>query len=141
MSRSTLSDQPSAPKEAPGPFWLRSRALHGFVWGLLLVLWTIALLTPQPVQVAQAVLPDTFEFPISKLLHVTAYAVLAGLGVRLHGLGRYRWTVLALLSLHAFGTEFLQQFVDLRSPSWRDVGLDHLGIALGLLVSWRIRPR
>jgi VanZ family protein len=52
---------------------------------------------------------------------------------------RVRWICLACLSFHAFATEFLQQFVE-RSGSLRDVGLDHLGLALGLILTipwWR----
>ena len=45
--------------------------------------------------------------------------------------------LLAFLSLHAFGTEFLQQFVPERGPSLVDVGIDHVGLAIGLAASWR----
>jgi len=47
-----------------------------------------------------------------------------------------RWLLVCFLSLHALGTEFFQQFVPERYPSWTDVGWDHIGIVLGLIVSW-----
>jgi hypothetical protein len=31
----------------------------------------------------------------------------------------------------------LQQFVE-RGSSWSDVGLDHIGLLIGLLVSWKL---
>jgi VanZ family protein len=115
-------------KDVPLPWWGWGLLL----WAVLLLLWTAALLRPEPVQVATAVLPRPVEFPAAKVLHVTAYAVLAALALLLRPLGRYRWALLGFLSLHGMGTEYLQQFVELRGPSVRDVLLDHLGIALGL---------
>jgi hypothetical protein len=38
--------------------------------------------------------------------------------------------------LHAFATEYLQQFVELRTGSLLDVGIDHAGLAAGLLAAW-----
>jgi VanZ family protein len=107
------------------------------LWSVLLVLWTAALLRPEPVQLADAVLPQHVEFPVSKLLHVGAYATLAALVMLLRPLGRGRWLLLAVLSLHGMGTEYLQQFVELRGPSVRDVVLDHIGIMLGVIVAWK----
>jgi VanZ family protein len=106
-------------------------------WVLVLTLWTLALLTPQPVQVADALLPEDTVFPTSKLLHVTAYAVLALLTAVLPLRGQTRWWLLGLLALHAAGTEYLQQFVPPRTGSLRDVGLDHVGIALGVACTWK----
>jgi VanZ family protein len=131
----TLPREQSAPTE-PGrrfPWWILGLVL----WSLLLAAWTAALLRPEPVQAAAVVLPEQAEFPVSKLLHVSAYAVLAALTVLLRPLGRGRWLLLALLSLHGAGTEYLQQFVELRTPSVRDVLLDHLGIVLGAAAAWK----
>jgi len=101
-------------------------------WALLLAAWTAALLTPHPARFADAALPAAAVFPTAKLLHVSAYAFLA-LAVAWLALPRWvRWPLLGLVSLQALGTEYLQQFVELRTGSWRDVGLDHLGIFLGL---------
>jgi VanZ family protein len=107
------------------------------LWVLLLAGWTVALLTPDPVRLAREVLPDQVEFPAAKLLHLAAYAVLAALAGGLRPLGRWRWVLLVVLSLHGMGTEYGQQFVDLRGPSVRDVLIDHAGILLGVLATWR----
>jgi VanZ family protein len=111
------------------------------LWAVLLTLWTAALLTPQLVQLANAVLPETVEFPVSKMLHVGAYAMLAAGAVALRPLGHWRWLLLAGLSLHGMGTEYLQQFVELRGPSVRDVLLDHVGIFLGVAGALAFRVR
>lgn len=121
----------TALKDVPGWGW------GLLLWAVLLLLWTAALLRPEPVQLAGAVLPAPVEFPAAKVLHVTAYAVLAALALLLRPLARYRWLLLALLSLHGMGTEYLQQFVPLRGPSVRDVVLDHVGIGLGVALAWK----
>src|SRR5262249_6506336 len=118
-----------------GPISLSTVALWA-AWLAALAVWTAALLTPQPVQAAQAVLPPEMEFPTAKTLHVGAYAFLTVLACRLPRGGPCRWLPLAVLSLHGLGTEYLQQFVESRCGCWQDVGLDHVGIALGLLVGW-----
>jgi VanZ family protein len=118
-------------------WWLRL-----VLWFVVLGLWTVALETPHPVRVSEAVLPPGARYLAAKTLHVTAYAVLAATAPFL-GLGRGRWWLLALLSLHGAATEFFQQFVPTRTASFTDVGFDHLGIVLGFLVAWRgwVRPQ
>jgi VanZ family protein len=116
---------------------LRQMILRWLSWSLFLTLWTLALLTPQPVQVADAVLPEETVFPASKLLHVLGYALLAVLTAALPLRGRTRWWFFALLALHAAGTEFGQQFVPPRTGCLRDVGLDHVGIVVGVICTWR----
>jgi VanZ family protein len=138
VERTALGDVPGPVEQAEMParrfpWWVAGLLL----WSVLLAGWTCALLRPEPVQVARAVLPEQAEFPVSKLLHVSAYAVLAALVVLLRPLGHWRWLLLALLSLHGMGTEYLQQFVELRGPAVRDVLLDHLGIVLGAAAAWR----
>jgi len=137
----------TALKDVPASGWRTERSALRFPWGaaglvlwaVLLAGWTAALLRPEPVQLADAVLPEGTEFPIAKVLHVTAYAVLAALAVLLRPLGRARWLLLAGLALHGMGTEYLQQFVALRGPAVRDVLLDHVGIGLGALAVWKLR--
>ena len=54
--------------------------------------------------------------------------------------GHRRWLLVAFLSLHGMATEYVQTFVPDRYGSWTDVGIDHIGIALGLALSrkwWR----
>ena len=103
------------------------------VWLLYLLSWSAGLLTPQPVLVAVAILPSRVMSFSFGLVHVCAYAAFAALSGWVPLARRHRWLLLAFLSAHAFATEFLQGFVPLRTPSWGDVGLDHLGIVLGLI--------
>jgi hypothetical protein len=119
------------------------------LWLAFVISWTAALLMPAPEQVAKALLVPFFmsrdEFKgmgqplmvFSKSVHVAAYALFAILSGWLHVPWRSRWLLLVFLSLHGFGTEFFQNFVVSRHPSLRDVGLDHLGLALGLALSWK----
>jgi VanZ family protein len=106
------------------------------IWLVFSGAWTVALLTPHPVHIAHAVLPDDNAFYFGKTLHVAAYAFLVVLTSWLLVTNRVRWMLLACLSFHAFATEFLQNYVPERSGSLRDVGLDHLGLVLGLLLTF-----
>ena len=105
------------------------------LWGVCLAVWTAALLTTYPVQVSKEVLPPQWGFPAAKTLHVSAYAFLTALAAWLPA--RRCWPLLVLLSLHGCATEFFQQWVPGRHGSFMDVGWDHLGIALGLALTWK----
>ena len=109
------------------------------VWVLYLVVWTAALLRPEPARVNTEVLPERAQFPAAKALHVGSYALLAALACWLPVRPGRRWLLFAVLSFHAFGTEFLQRFVELRTGSLTDVGIDHAGLAVGLLAAWWAR--
>ena len=112
-----------------------SKAWRWLLWAIFVVLWTTALLTTEPVHVAHAVLAPHVIFPTAKLLHISAYAVVAVLSGWLIVSPRWRWLLLVFMCCHAFGTEFFQQFVPERGPSLWDVGIDHVGIAIGLTIS------
>ncbi len=116
-----------------GPGWLWA------LWVLYLVVWTAALLRPEPARVNTEVLPEPAQFPAAKALHVASYALLTAVACWLPVRPGRRWLLVALLSLHAFGTEFLQRFVELRTSSLTDVVIDHAGLAVGLLAAWRLR--
>jgi VanZ family protein len=122
---------PAVPRR-PFPCWLR-----WLIWGGFIVAWTAALLTPHPAELADAVLPAPTRFPAAKSLHVAAYTVLTLLTSCLCVRRGWRWALLAFVSLHAMGTEFFQQFVPLRHGSLQDVGIDHVGILIGVALSWR----
>jgi len=98
--------------------------------------WTTALLTTFPVEMSHRVLPEGYRFSAAKTLHVSAYAFLTLLAAWLPVRVRWRWLCVAFLSLHGFATEYLQTFVG-RGGALTDVGLDHIGILLGLLIGWR----
>jgi VanZ family protein len=115
----------------PGFRWL--------VWLLYSAAWSVALLSP---------LPDTgdwslenisldLKFLFAKAVHVSAYALLAVLSGWLPVPRCRRWLLLVFLSGHAMATEFFQQFVPGRTGCWFDVGIDHIGIALGLALTWK----
>jgi hypothetical protein len=84
------------------------------------------------IRLRDAVIPEDFAYLASKSVHVLAYALFAILTSRLPA---RRWLLL-LVILHGPLTEFLQQFTD-RTPQLTDVGLDWLGVGLGVLVTWR----
>ena len=113
---------------------LRKLTRRGLGWCLCIALWTTSLLTIFPVRVSQAVLPEGFHFPAAKLLHVSAYAFLT-VYLKWLPLRRGRWLLLAFLSLHTFGTEFFQQFVPGRHGVFSDVLIDHIGLALGMMLT------
>lgn len=111
--------------------------IHASIFFTFLALWTIALLVPIPTQTASQVLGGASGmFLFAKTLHVSAYAFLTLLGGSMVLTRQQRWLILAILSFHAFASEFLQQFTS-RTPSWKDVGLDHIGILIGLALGWR----
>lgn len=114
------------------------------VWIAYTAAWTVALLTPQPVHVAAAILPKDTGFYYSKALHIAAYAGLVVLTAWLRVTPRVRWLLLLFVSAHGFATEYLQNFVPERVASWRDVGIDHVGIVLGMILSaesWLAREK
>ena len=79
-------------------------------------------------------------FLLSKLFHVSDYALMAVLTAWLPAPRRLRGLLLLFLSAHAMGTEFVQQLVATtwkRTGTWHDIGLDHVGIALGLALTWK----
>jgi VanZ family protein len=112
------------------------------LWIVFVGAWSAALLRPEPAYAAAALLPShDVRTYILKTGHVLAYLVMTVLTGLLPIPRPWRWLMFLFVSAHAFGTEYLQQFVPPREGSWRDVGLDHIGIFLGLgiLVFWNWR--
>jgi VanZ family protein len=112
--------------------------LRWAIWLLYVSAWSAALLTPHPVHLAHALIPAAYQFVCSKALHVVAYALWAVLSGWLRVPFRLRGALLGLLFVHAFASEFFQRFVPLRHPSWADVGIDSIGIILGLALTCRL---
>lgn len=124
--------------EAPIPklHFKLGRVLRVLLWAGLLVPWTWALLVPVPPRAVRAVGGATASFYVSKALHMSVYTTLAVLTAWLPMSRKWRFLLIILLIAHGGSTEYLQQFVE-RGASWRDFGLDTLGVCLGCLLSWR----
>jgi hypothetical protein len=121
--------------EATGP-GNRTKGVRWLIWGGCLAVWTVALLTPFPIQAERRMLSEDAAFPTSKFLHVTGYAFLTGLSAWLGVAGRWRWALPGFLLFHGAATEYLQGFVPLRTGCWMDVGLNSAGVVLGLALTW-----
>jgi VanZ family protein len=93
-------------------------------------------LTTYPVEIGEAIAPEGLYFPVSKTLHVCAYAFLT-VFITWLPMRRWRWWLLAFLSLHAAGTEFGQLFIPGRTGRLADVFIDHIGLFLGLVFTWK----
>ena len=113
---------------------------------LAVPVWTWLLLEPNPVPAAvKSFLGfwDWAAFLVAKTLHAGVYATLALLAwcAAPAGAGR-RWRQLALglLVLHAAGTEVGQTYVPGRTGTVKDVVIDAVGIAAGVLLGRQLRP-
>jgi hypothetical protein len=115
---------------------MRKLLVRGLGWCLCVALWTLALLTIFPVEMGATILPANFQFPSAKFLHISVYTFLT-VYISWLPLRRWRWLLLAFLSLHAAGTEFFQQYVPGRHGMVSDVLIDHGGLLLGLALTWR----
>jgi hypothetical protein len=129
----------------PGPL------VRWVVWAVFAVAWTTALLVPKPISSRQLTENVTSQvaheetakaagqwLPFSALVHLSAYGVFAVLSgwQLLSRLGR--WLLLAFVLGHGILTEFLQWLLPTgRTGCVEDVGLDWLGVLLGLAVTWK----
>jgi VanZ family protein len=112
------------------------------IWTIFVVGWTIALEVPVPGRdtTIHGDAPLTWRAIIAKSTHVLAYAVLTVLSARLPLEARHRAMVMFFLMGHATATEGLQVLLQPychRGGTLADVGLDQLGIAIGVLISWK----
>lgn len=107
------------------------------IWGSTLALWTFALLTPFPIQASHEVLPPEAQYPSAKSLHVGIYAGLVVLTAWLSAGPRVRPWLLGLLLVHGPLTEFLQNYVPMRTGTVTDVAYDLIGVGVGLILTWR----
>ncbi len=107
------------------------------VWWLAVVVWTVALTTTFPVHIKETVMPvDPAGIHVAKVLHFCAYAFLAAFSLWLRPPVVWRWLIVLLLLEHGVATEWVQGFVPERTPRVDDVVIDHLGVALGVVLSW-----
>lgn len=112
----------------------RSRALT--VW-LPVVAWAAVIFALSSLPSLSSGL-GTWDLILRKAAHVTEYAVLGGLLYR--ALGREAPALAAGIA-YAATDELHQHFVGGRHASVVDVGIDAVGVALGMLVWLRLRAR
>jgi VanZ family protein len=82
----------------------------------------------------------SYAYFIAKSLHVAMYTVMAFLSALVPLSARHRFVLLFVLMAHAAVTELLQEILEPycnRGGSLLDVCFDHLGIALGIAISWK----
>jgi hypothetical protein len=115
------------------PRWLR------ILWALLVVIWTIMLLAPMPGEERWPLsLGPEHRYYLAKTAHVAVFAFLTVLAGCLAGRFSWRLLLLFFLMAHAAATEWAQSVLPFhRTGTVTDVVLDHCGIGVGLLVSWR----
>lgn len=101
-------------------------------WWLVLVLWTIGLLRPEPIQMQHELISPALGWVTAKGLHLGVYALLAFFASNLPGTYSNKLICYVILVAHAFATEFFQQWVKERTGSITDVGINLTGIVLGL---------
>lgn len=115
------------------------RRRRWLLWFLFVFLWTTALVVPVP---GDTILDFqhiriNVKFVLAKTLHVLAYAGMTILSGRLLIAPRFRWAMMYFLMFHAGLTEIIQERLVYRSGLLMDVMFDSVGVALGVLVSWR----
>src|SRR4051794_14750793 len=102
------------------------------VWLLFLAAWSGALLIPFPESgpLSTRGMTLTRKYVLTKTLHVSAYALLAGLTGWLRVSARRRWLLMFFVMAHGTLTELLQLFLaGGRTGCLEDVGFDHAGVA------------
>ena len=107
------------------------------IWVVYQLAWTVALLVP----LAPSLHGDTqnlfIEFLFAKIVHISAYAVLAALTGWLRAPPRWRVLLMFFIMVHATITEMLKDLTNLgRTGALIDVAFDHLGVALGTAATW-----
>src|SRR5262245_59557928 len=105
-----------------------------YLWLAVFLLWTIGLVIPDPLS-REKKEPDVASllFVAAKLVHLSAYAVLAAAAAYLPG--RKPYWLLLILALHAPLTEWIQTYVPSREGSIRDVCVDLAGVAVGIVLT------
>src|SRR5262249_4890516 len=115
-------------------------------WILLLyaLALTISLLVPQPIRSADPQVKESL-YIFGKTVHIVAYATFTALAGWVLLPARYRWVLVVMLIGHGMLTEWVQYITyDIlgRTGQWSDVGLDAIGIAVGLALTckWWLAP-
>jgi VanZ family protein len=109
---------------------------------LAVVLWAGVIFVLSSIPSLQVPFAHSFDFPLRKLAHIGEYAVLTALlwwAFRMHTGSRIQAWLLATLAAVLYGVsdEWHQTFVAGRHGSFRDVGIDALGIAASYALAQR----
>jgi VanZ family protein len=116
---------------------LRPAFVRWLIWGAYVISWSIALEMPKPEVTHKAELAEAV-FTFSKLVHFSAYALLAGLTGWLRLRGAWRIAALIFIFGHAIATEIVQAILPFgRHGAVADVLLDWVGLSVGIAITWR----
>ena len=110
----------------------------------VVILWMGMIFALSAVPLLASPLAPTYDFILRKLAHLTVYAVLMVLlfrAVRLHvARPTYAWLLAGLVAaVYACSDECHQTFVPGRDGSFRDIGIDTVGIAGAYVLMAKIR--
>jgi hypothetical protein len=123
----------------PAPVYRPPLVVRRWLCALYALSWSVALIVPLPIKPPDpSWIPSFWTF--SKTVHVTAYALFAALCGWMLVPRRYRGLLMVFLVGHGMLTEYVQYLTnDLfgRTGQWSDVGLDVIGIVLGVAVTWK----
>ena len=110
-----------------------------WIWLIAFLVWTVGLVVPSPGEAVRGFsgVSITHKFLVAKTTHVVAYCLLTMLAGWQQCALRYRRFLLVILLIHGPVTELIQRFASNRSGRFLDVGLDYLGIVIGLVLTWR----
>lgn len=117
------------------PIWMR-----WLVWCGFTIVWTKALLSPIPIDPAVSREHSTLLFYVHKTTHVAVYALYACLSAWIATSPRLRRCLLLFLLTHAVVVECGQNWVPGRYATLHDIGLNLVGISVGVLITrarWR----
>ena len=116
--------------------------LRWLIWTTVVIVWTVGLelRVPHPGDTPTGEFIYTNRYAFGKCLHIAVYGALTVLSAWVPIAGRSRWLMMIFLMAHAWGTEMLQEALNPwchRDGSLGDVGIDYIGIAIGLAASWK----
>lgn len=116
------------------------RRYRWLVWGAYFLVWAYLLtffdVPDSLVRVTEAVMP-TRRFYVAKAVHLSGYAAFAALSGWLCVRQRYRPLLLFVLMIHGSATEICQEAFTNRDARLLDVGLNHVGVFIGFVLTWK----
>ena len=112
------------------------------IWAAVVIVWTVGLQypVPEPRSLPAGEFISVNRFLLGKSLHVLVYLGLTVLSAWVPMSQRYRWMMMFFLMAHAWGGEMLQEALNPwchRGGSLSDIGIDIVGILLGVAASWK----